>query len=173
MRDYVKKKTKIKQPSNMSNKWLYLGLFFFFFCCASLVFFFLQENDEKKEILYTSEQVKENILPSKPIEAWTYVEALPKAKVIVDDVKVQDDSGPFLMQCGAFKSQVQAQKLADRIEVSYSSLYPIVKKSVTKSGATWYRVILGPYNKRRIAETDRYWLQKKGLYDCKIWLWSD
>lgn len=71
----------------------------------------------------------------------------------------------FYMQCGAFKSQDQANRLRGSIQSSgYSST---VSRAVVNS-VTWYRVIMGPYATKGMAE-DVMRKLKKVVNNCNIY----
>ena len=40
------------------------------------------------------------------------------------------------------------------------------------SSGRWYRVIIGPYQSKRLAEKQRHTLQRAKINGCKIWLWN-
>ena len=38
-------------------------------------------------------------------------------------------------------------------------------------GSTWYKVVLGPYERKRLAEKDKHKLKNNKVNNCQIWLW--
>lgn len=112
---------------------------------------------------------KENIIPPKPQEKWSYVEALENNEVHVE-AKVQEVSDrPYLMQCGAYKYEEQANER--KAMIAFQGFESQLKTSKGKLG-TWYRVVLGPYTFKREAEKDRNQLRRNGIEPCEIWFWE-
>lgn len=109
-------------------------------------------------------------LPPKPKEEWTYLEELKNKKVEVELPQTDNKpKRPYLMQCGSFRTESQANKR--KAVIAFQGLEAQVRKSIGSKG-TWYRVVMGPYDRKRIAERHRHVLQKVGLNDCKIWYWE-
>ena len=109
-------------------------------------------------------------LPPKPKEQWRYIEELENKTVEVELPEVESKpTRPYLMQCGSFRTQKQADGLKARI--AFQGLHSEVRRSDGKNG-TWYRVVLGPYDRKRNAERDRHKLQRASINGCQIWFWS-
>lgn len=111
---------------------------------------------------------KSTELPKPPEEKWRYVDELKSKEVEVGEYEVKQ-KGPYKMQCGSFKTQKQANAL--KAKIAFAGLEAIVSKSVGTS-ATWYKVYLGPYPKKRGAEKDKHKLKNNGIHGCKIWNWT-
>ncbi|MBY5993178.1 SPOR domain-containing protein [Ferrimonas balearica] len=107
-------------------------------------------------------------LPEKPQEDWEYIDVLPNSEVEVE-VPEQESGGPFLMQCGSFRTDDQANAM--RATIAFQGIESQVRRSEGSNGV-WYRVVLGPYERKRMAERDRHSLQKVGINGCQIWLWN-
>ncbi|CAM2956354.1 SPOR domain-containing protein [Vibrio mytili] len=103
-------------------------------------------------------------LPPPPEEKWEYVETLPKreVEVVAKDIKVSKI--PYIMQCGAYKTQAQAEER--KLAVAFQGMS---SRIIKKSGSSWYRVVLGPYKFKRDAEKDRHKLQRAKIEPCAIW----
>lgn len=78
------------------------------------------------------------------------------------------DQGPYLMQCGSFRTEQQAQEL--KANIAFAGIASQVKKT-TGSNGVWYKVILGPYERKRLAESDKHKLSRNKINYCQIWLW--
>ncbi len=78
------------------------------------------------------------------------------------------DKGPYLMQCGSFRTEQQAQEL--KANIAFAGVVAQVKKT-TGSNGVWYKVILGPYERKRSAENDKHKLARNNINYCQIWLW--
>lgn len=111
---------------------------------------------------------KENELPKPPKEKWTYVKDLENKEIEVGEYEVKE-KGPYKMQCGSFRTQKQAETLKARI--AFTGLEAQLKGVTGKSG-TWYKVFLGPYPRKRLAEKDKHKLKRNNINYCQIWLWQ-
>jgi len=107
-------------------------------------------------------------LPEPPEEKWTYVDDLKSKQVEVGEYEVKQN-GPYKMQCGSFKTRKQAESL--KAKIAFTGLVAQVSKSVGTT-ATWYKVYLGPYAKKRTAEKDKHKLKNNSVHGCKIWGWN-
>lgn len=112
---------------------------------------------------------QEKSLPPKPEEKWRYIEELENKEVQVETKQEQQPSRPYLMQCGAYRSQDQAEQR--KAMIAFQGLTSQIKISQGEKG-NWYRVILGPYPQKRKAESDRNMLRRAGIEPCAIWFWE-
>ena len=108
--------------------------------------------------------VKEEALPEKPQPKWDYENALKTKEVKVDIPKEKKPTRPYQMQCGSFRNKSDAESL--KATIAFQGLESTVKKT-----GNWYRVILGPYERKRLAESERHTLQRAKINGCQIWLW--
>ncbi|GIU12096.1 SPOR domain-containing protein [Shewanella sp. MBTL60-007] len=109
-------------------------------------------------------------LPPVPKEEWTYLEELENKKVEVDIPDTSDKpKRPYQMQCGSFRKESQANEL--KAIIAFQGLEAQVRK-VKGSSGIWYKVVLGPYDKKRDAERQRHILQNGGTNGCQIWFWE-
>ncbi len=111
---------------------------------------------------------QEGKLPEPPQEKWQYMEELKSKEVEVGEYTVEA-KGPYKMQCGSFKTSKQAQVM--KANIAFSGLSAQISE-VSGSNGTWYKVFLGPYNKKRSAEKDKHKLKSNGITTCQIWLWK-
>ena len=107
-------------------------------------------------------------LPEPPVEKWTYVDSLKSKEIEVGEYEVKD-RGPWAMQCGAFRSSAQADRL--KANIAFNGISSTVKTAKGKSGL-WYKVVLGPYKRKRSAEKDKHKLRGNKISGCQIWLWK-
>ena len=106
-------------------------------------------------------------LPDMPKEEWEFITSLPEYTVEVEVEEQAKSSVRYLMQCGSFKLDSQAQEL--KAKIAFQGLEAQVRRS---EGSAWSRVILGPYESKRHAEADRHQLQKSKINGCQIWNWN-
>ncbi|MDX1280135.1 SPOR domain-containing protein [Shewanella colwelliana] len=110
-----------------------------------------------------------NALPPKPKEEWTYQQELENKQVEVDIPENTAPTRPYQMQCGSFRKQSQADQM--KAMIAFQGLEAQVRK-VEGSSGIWYKVVLGPYDRKRAAEKHRHILQRGGLNGCQIWFWE-
>lgn len=107
-------------------------------------------------------------LPEPYTEKWDYMDDL-KDKQVEEGQYTVEDRGPFKMQCGAFRTNKQAEKM--RANLAFLGLEAHIKKSTGKNG-TWHQVYLGPYARKRAAEKDKHRINSNNIANsCDIWLW--
>jgi len=107
---------------------------------------------------------KEEILPEKPQPQWEYEKTLKTKEIKVDIPEQKKSTRPYQMQCGSFRKQGDAESL--KAKIAFQGLNSTVKKT-----GSWYRVILGPYDRKRLAEKERHKLQRAKINGCMIWYW--
>ncbi|WP_299492082.1 SPOR domain-containing protein [uncultured Shewanella sp.] len=110
-------------------------------------------------------------LPPAPQEEWTYLEELENKKVEVDvsEKRPTKPKRPYQIQCASFRKESQAESM--KATIAFQGLEAIIRKVQGTSGI-WYKVVLGPYDSKRLAEKQRHILQRGGLNGCQIWLWE-
>lgn len=110
---------------------------------------------------------KEEVLPAKPEPKWQYEKSLQNKEVIVDIPEEQKNTRPYKMQCGSFRNKADAESM--KAKIAFQGLNSIVEPSTS---GKWYRVFLGPYERKRNAEKDRHKLQRIKINSCQIWHWN-
>lgn len=181
-KDYVKRgkaprkptrKTKKKQvQSTFPMKWAMTAVILVLGLGCGLYFISNSNVPPAPKILVEPIKIppkKENIIPPKPKEEWSYVETLENNEVHVQAKKQEVSDRPYLMQCGAYKSESQAGER--KAMIAFQGLESKLRMSEGKQG-TWYRVVLGPYLFKREAERDRNLLRRNGIEPCEIWFWN-
>lgn len=121
--------------------------------------------DNKEQATETQEQQPEKSDATQSDDPeFTYHEALTNKKVEVEVTKPKaaDSNKTYIMQCGAFKSLPDAEKM--KAELAFIGFQATI---LTKGG--WHRVRLGPYNSKRNAESDRHKMQDNNYQNCQIW----
>ncbi|MGL4476028.1 MAG: SPOR domain-containing protein [Shewanella sp.] len=110
-----------------------------------------------------------NALPPKPKEEWSYQKELENKQVIIDLPVETKPTRPYQMQCGSFRSESQANEM--KAVIAFQGLEAQVRRTDGAKG-TWFKVVLGPYERKREAERQRHKLQKVGINGCQVWLWE-
>lgn len=111
---------------------------------------------------------KQEKLPEPPKEKWTYVESLKTKEIEVGQYEVTK-KGPYKMQCGSFKTRPQAESL--KAKMAFAGIESIIQTAQGKHN-TWYKVVLGPYTRKRAAEEHKHKLRNNNINGCQIWLWK-
>jgi len=117
--------------------------------------------------LETNNNSNSSSLPLPPKEKWTYVDQLKSKEVEVGEYEVKN-GGPYQMQCGSFRTKTQAETL--KAKIAFSGIESQVRQAKGSSGI-WYKVILGPYSRKRSAEKDKHKLSSNNVNHCQIWSW--
>jgi len=116
----------------------------------------------------STKQIETAELPAPPEEKWTYVDGLKTKEIEVGEYEVKK-TGPYAMQCGSFRSEAQAETL--KAQIAFNGISSLIKSAKGKSGL-WYKVVLGPYERKRTAEKDKHKLKNNKITGCQIWLWK-
>ncbi len=110
----------------------------------------------------------EKALPKPPKEKWKYVNGLKTKEVKGGEYEVKS-KGPYKMQCGSFKTRNQAESL--KAQIAFVGIESKIQTAQGKHNM-WYKVVLGPYARKRIAEQNKHKLRNNKINGCQIWLWK-
>lgn len=127
---------------------------------------------ETVEIAETAEPIvppkkDPNALPPQPKEEWTYLNELENKHVEVDipDVVASRTPQQYQLQCASFRQESQANQM--KAVIAFQGLEAQVRQIEGTTGI-WYKVALGPYERKRDAERKRHTLQNAGINGCQI-----
>lgn len=109
-------------------------------------------------------QVIDN-LPEKPKEVWQYPQDLQDKEVIVEIPEKQNSDIRYQMQCGSFRQPAQAESM--KAMIAFQGYEANIKQT-----GKWFRVVLGPYKRKREAEKQRHQIKRAGITTCEIWRWK-
>jgi len=189
-RDYVARSQKKKQPQNKKKQaaqsvaWIKVvlailvvsifvaGLWYLKDAGDSDASLRLQNNDvvaETESVPATSIEDEKDPLPVLGEEDWEFIEGLPSYSVEVEVDELPNSDRRYLMQCGSFRKQLQAEEL--KATIAFQGLESQVLESKGSKGI-WFRVVLGPYETKRDAERDRHSLRSARVNRCQIWNWD-
>lgn len=160
------KRTTRANKNNKANKGFpFLASLFAAVLVAFIGYFiFAVEKPEETIVAQPKSTMQEELLPEKPQPQWEYEKTLIDKEVEVDIPVEEKSTRRYQMQCGSFRKKSDAESLKARI--AFQGLNSQVKKT-----GNWYRVILGPYERKRLAEKERHKLQRAKINGCMIWLW--
>ena len=108
-------------------------------------------------------------LPELPKEEWEFIRTLPGYEVEIDPSQRVVSTKRYLMQCGSFRKQEQAEEM--RAQIAFLGMEAMIRPSDGSNGR-WYRVILGPFDTKRDAERSRHAIRNTGIRTCQIWYWN-
>ncbi|WP_441004164.1 SPOR domain-containing protein [Pseudocolwellia agarivorans] len=174
-----KKPAAKQQPQGVQPKVKLIGLITLIAVCLFVYFLWSIKGDETTapavqqtqttEAPKVADTVKDKAtLPTPPKEKWAYRKELEDKKIEVGEYDVKQ-GGPYKMQCGSFKSLKQAEVL--KANIAFAGLSAQIGAPVGPN-STYYRVYLGPYEKKRDAEKDKHKLKRNKINYCQIWLWN-
>ena len=126
------------------------------------------EESPVAEVVHQDESVEEE-LPELPKEEWEFIRTLPGYEVEIDTTEKAISTKRYLMQCGSFRKQSQAEEM--RAKIAFLGMEAMVRPSDGDNGR-WYRVILGPFDTKRDAERSRHQIRTTGIRTCQIWYWN-
>lgn len=139
---------------------IYLALLLIGFIC-----YFVFAAPTPKPVVRQKSSLKEEVLPDMPEARWEYEKTLPLKQIEVEIPEKIKSTKRYQMQCGSFKHQKDAEKL--KAQIAFQGL-----KSQVRHTGNWFRVVLGPYERRRLAEKDNHKLKRSSINGCQIWGWN-
>jgi len=125
--------------------------------------------DSSTIIVQPNDALEQAELPELPVlgeEEWEYIDSLPEFSVEVDATGPLESGKEFIMQCGSFRTRERAEEL--KAKIAFQGLESRILTSNGRNGL-WYRVVLGPYERKRNAERHRHQLRNGNVNGCKIW----
>jgi len=182
-KDFAKQSRKRKSASRLDNNkttvipgwiWLVAGLLI---GISVGVFLFIQyQSTETVAVKKTvapapSAKSRYKAVPAEEDSEFDYHDLLDKKTVDVPVEKSKPISNrtkkSYIMQCGSFRKQTSAESL--KAQIALNGFEAKIKVSDEKSGNRWYRVTLGPYYSKRLAERERHQLERNNINNCRIW----
>ncbi|MEW6999656.1 SPOR domain-containing protein [Colwelliaceae bacterium BS250] len=169
-------KAKGKKPvaNNSGLKPVFIGLIIVAIVTGFSYFLYSLKNNSSDldtteiELSTPAKQQEEDILPPPPTEKWTYFDELQNKVVEVDSYDVKQ-KGPYQMQCASFRNKKDAEVL--KAKIAFTGLSSKIRKAKGTSGI-WYKVVLGPFERKRMAENAKHKLKRNKINGCQIWLWT-
>jgi cell division protein FtsN len=107
---------------------------------------------------------KAEIPPPPDDEEWQFIEELKNKEVQVGTEELEEQ-GPWYMRCTTVRSKQRAEAL--KAKIAFAGHESVVKEYQGTSGL-WYRVDLGPYDRKREAEKVRHVMKRNNINGCKI-----
>jgi len=120
--------------------------------------------DAEKKPTKTTER---ELPPPPEDEEWQFIDELKHKQVQVGTEELED-KGPFVLRCTTVRSQQRAEAL--KAKIAFAGHESTVREYQGTSGM-WYRVDLGPFDRKRDAEKTRHVMKRNNINGCKILLW--
>jgi len=118
----------------------------------------------EKQANPVAEKQDEVVVPRTP----EFIQEIRNHEIQVE-VKELEQKGPYVMQCGSFRTHAQAESL--KAKIAFAGLISEIKEAESNNGI-WYKVRLGPYKTKRQAESDKNKLKRVKIVGCGIWGWT-
>jgi len=168
--DFINKKRPNKSKKKATKKkplgWilvatsLLIGAIYF-------LWYITTHSEEKKQTeakkIKDVKTVKKEVL-KKPVDS-DFIEAIRGPDLVKVKVTEMEQKGPYVMQCGSYKSREQAETL--KAKIAFTGIISFIKHQ-----GSWFKVRLGPYETKRKAESDKNVLKRQRIIGCNIWLWN-
>lgn len=123
--------------------------------------------EDEAAVEASTTKTKQTIPPPPEDEEWQFIEELENKQVEVTADELED-KGPFLMQCASLRKAEQAEAL--KAKIAFAGYESQVRR-VEGSSGIWYKVVMGPFDRKREAEKIRHVLKRNNINYCEIWLW--
>jgi cell division protein FtsN len=101
-------------------------------------------------------------------KAPDFIQEMKEHEIKVE-VKEMEQGGPYQLICGSFRTYNQAEELKARI--AFSGLSSEIRRLEGQNGV-WFRVRLGPYQTKRLAESDKNRIKRAKIMGCNVFDWS-
>jgi len=138
---------------------------------AYFLFFLKQGSEPQAEAVNkpqpTKKKSEKQIPPPPDDEKWEFIDELKNKEVTVGTEELED-KGPFVLRCTTVRSRQRAEAL--KAKIAFAGHESTVKEYQGTSGM-WYRVDLGPYDRKREAEKVRHVMKRNSINGCTILLW--
>jgi cell division protein FtsN len=128
----------------------------------------LEKLTEKPVAEKSKAKPKTELPPIPEDEEWQFIEELENKEVQVDSEELQD-KGPWRLRCATVRSEERAEGL--KAQIAFAGYESTVKAYQGTSGL-WYRVDLGPFERKREAQSVSHDLKRNKIFGCKIFLWN-
>ncbi|MBB1342803.1 SPOR domain-containing protein [Pseudoalteromonas sp. SR44-5] len=113
----------------------------------------------------TPAKVQQELPKPRPPE---FIKEIKEHEIQVE-VRELEQKGPYVMQCGSFRTHGQAETL--KAKIAFAGLIAEIRETTGTNGV-WYKVRLGPYKTKRLAESDKNKLKRNKITGCGIWNWT-
>ncbi|WP_042152585.1 MULTISPECIES: SPOR domain-containing protein [unclassified Pseudoalteromonas] len=165
--DFINKKRPNKSKKKAAKKkpigWILVALTLLFAFIYGLFYVFTNSEEKLQSEAKKVKAVKKEAL-KKPIDS-DFIQAIKEPDLVKVEVTEMAQKGPYVMQCGSYKSREQAETL--KAKIAFTGIISFIKHQ-----GSWFKVRLGPYETKRKAESDKNLLKRQKIIGCNIWFWN-
>jgi len=165
--DFINKKRPNKSKKKATKKkpigWIIVAITLFIGAVYAL-WYITTHSEEKKQIEAKKVAPVKKEQLKKPVDS-DFIQAIKKPDLVKVEVTEMEQKGPYLMQCGSFKSREQAETL--KAKIAFTGIISFIKHQ-----GSWFKVRLGPYETKRKAESDKNVLKRQRIIGCSIQFWN-
>lgn len=165
--DFINKKRPNKLKKKAAKKkpigWILVALTLLFAFIYGLFYVFTNSEEKLQSEAKKVKAVKKEAL-KKPIDS-DFIQAIKEPDLVKVEVTEMEQKGPYVMQCGSYKSREQAETL--KAKIAFTGIISFIKHQ-----GSWFKVRLGPYESKRKAESDKNVLKRQKIIGCNIWFWN-
>ncbi|PAJ72610.1 hypothetical protein CJF42_20350 [Pseudoalteromonas sp. NBT06-2] len=165
--DFINKKRPNKSKKKAVKKkpiGLILLASILLFAFIYFLFYLTTHSEEKKQTEVKKVVKAKKELLQKPIDS-DFIDAIKGSDLVKVEVTEMEQKGPYVMQCGSYKTRAQAETL--KAKIAFTGIISFIKHQ-----GSWYKVRLGPYETKRKAESDKNILKRQRIIGCNIWFWN-
>lgn len=165
--DFINKKRPNKSKKKAAKKkpigWILVALTLLFAFIYGLFYVFTNSEEKLQSEAKKVKAVKKEAL-KKPIDS-DFIQAIKEPDLVKVEITEMAQKGPYVMQCGSYKSREQAETL--KAKIAFTGIISFIKHQ-----GSWFKVRLGPYETKRKAESDKNLLKRQKIIGCNIWFWN-
>lgn len=165
--DFINKKRPNKSKKKAAKKkpigWILVALTLLFAFIYGLFYVFTNSEEKLQSEAKKVKAVKKEAL-KKPIDS-DFIQAIKEPDLVKVEVTEMAQKGPYVIQCGSYKSREQAETL--KAKIAFTGIISFIKHQ-----GSWFKVRLGPYETKRKAESDKNLLKRQKIIGCNIWFWN-
>jgi cell division protein FtsN len=129
---------------------------------------YIKNNAEPAKLEAVAKPIKKEPTKLQKPEIKPFLEEIKDHEVKVE-VKEIESKGPYQMQCASTRTRERAEEI--KAKIAFAGLIAQIRRTEGSNGV-WYRVRLGPYEKKREAERDKNKLKRIKITGCGIWGWT-
>ena len=165
--DFINKKrpnkSKKKQAKKLPIGWILLAITLL----AGAIYFlwYITTHSEEKKLSEAKKVVKVKEEPLKKPVVSDFITEIKEHDLVKVEVTEMKQKGPYVMQCGSYKTREKAETL--KAKIAFTGIISFIKHQ-----GSWFKVRLGPYETKRKAESDKNVLKRQKIIGCSIRLWK-
>lgn len=165
--DHINKKRPTKKAKVEKKPFPVIGLIIattLIACLGYGLYYISAHSDEQPKPKAVKKAPPKEAVKTKPTVP-TFIDEIANTELEVEVQKVED-KGPHRLQCASLRSEDDAYALKAKIAFK-TGMIAQVDRTEGKNGV-WYRVRVGPFNTKRLAESANNKIKRQRLQACAI-----